>query len=120
MRSLFGGGRASCDYMITKDLYDQLKAENRLYVLRERMSPKDEKSICAVFKTSEPFLKDALLTEKDLKESKKISNDLAILLQEASELFLAKKLGATLVMSQRQVWLERAAQKYGAKTMIFR
>jgi len=120
MRSLFGGRKTSCDYLLTKDLYDQLKAENKLYVFRERMSPKDEKSLCTIFKSSEPFLKDALLSEKDLKESEKMAKDLAILPQEASELLLAKKLGAMLIISQRQVWLESTAQKYGVRTTIFK
>lgn len=117
---LFGGRKVSCDYVMAKDLYEQLKAENKLYTFKEQISPKDEKAVCAVFKTSESFLKDALLSEKDLMESEKISNNLAILPQEASELFLAKKLGAILIISSRQLWLENAAKKFRVKTMTFK
>lgn len=117
---LFGGSSAKCDYVVTKDLYDQLKFENRLYVMRERLSPRDEKSVCAAFQTTEPFLKDVPLLKKDLKESEKVSAKLAIVSQEAKELILAKKAGATLVITQRQLWLESAAKKAGVKSMMFK
>jgi len=120
MSPLFDFKKAKCDFVISKELYDQQKDENKLYAFKGKLSGGGDKILGTAFKTTESFLKDITPSDAEKVEAEKQSKDRGILPQEAAELMLAKKSGATLVLSNKQVWLDSVARKSGVKTIFFR
>ena len=120
MSFLFGNKKKSCDYVITKSLYDQERERNDMYRLRQKLSPNGEKVICTTFVSTYPFLRDMLISKKDTKEVEKLKNELFISVDQADEVFLAKKMKCPLMITSNQLWLAKVAKQVGVKTRIFR
>jgi len=116
--ALFGG--KGPDWVITKTLYESLKASNEMYRLKQRLCPVGDEIVYTACKTSEPFITDMPLSEKDKKSASQLAKKLTLAQNEAEELLLAKISGCPLVISSKQVWLESAAKKAGVKTETFK
>ncbi len=102
-------------FVLPRSLYDAKKSQNRLYSIREELKSYDT-PIYTPFKTEESFLVDAPLDENGRREAEKIRSSMSTTIDEAEALVLAKRLGAVLILDQKQLWLGRVAPKLGVKT----
>jgi hypothetical protein len=105
---------------VSKALYDDLRASNETYRLKQRLCPTGKELIYAPYSTPEPFITDMKLSEKDAKAAASMAQKLAIPPGEAEEILLARTVGGPLVITNRQVWLEAAAKKAGVKAETFK
>ncbi len=116
---LFGFGKKTQNYVITKSLYEQQQSSNSLYDLKQNLSPKGVQKIYTTFVTPEPFLIDMPLKDKTANQSKKLAMELTISPSQADELILSKKLKCELVITNKQLWLTGAAKKVGVKIKVY-
>ena len=117
--SIFGKRKRKNDFVLSRSLFDQQKGGNELYDLKQGLSPHADQRIYTTFPTSNSFLTDMPLDEKDKQKARKLSQSLTLSPDEAEELYLAKKLGCTLAITEKQIWLEKAAKKARVKTRVF-
>lgn len=118
---LFGFGKKKRkDYVITRSLYREKRDGNRLFDLKQELSPQGKNRIHTTFETPEPFLLNKPLKGGDKEEAKKLMRELTISADQADELVLAKKLKCPLLITPRQLWIEGAAKKVDVKTKVFR
>jgi|GEM_PF-2190863 len=117
--SIFGKGKGGNNFVLSRSLFNQQMGDNELYDLKQGLSPHADQRIYTTFPTSSSFLTDMLLDEKDKQKSRMLSQSLTLSLDEAEELYLAKKLGCTLAITEKQLWLENAAKKARVKTKVF-
>mgnify|MGYP006296487709 CR=1 FL=1 len=117
---LFGLGKKADGFVISKSLYDNQKELNQIYGLERLLSPHEGTEIYASFSTTEPFITDMLPTDKEKKKSEKLQTKFAISESQADDLLLAKNLGCPLAMSDKEVWLSKAAKKLGIRIKIIK
>jgi hypothetical protein len=117
---LFGFGKREDGFVISKSLYDKKKEENEIYELERSLSPHEELNLYTAFSTPEPFITDKPLSDKDLDKAKKLEPKLTISRDQAKDLILAKSLGCPMVLSNKEVWLQKSAKKIGVRTKILK
>ena len=113
-------GNSGSGYVLSKTLYGERKLDNTQYHLQQVLSPRGDVKIYTTFTTTEPFLTDMLPTEKDKGHSQKLMNMFTISNEQACELALAKRLGVPIVISDKQVWVSKAAKKLGIRVKVIK
>ncbi len=116
---LFGGGGKPRKASMSRGLYDQQKAANALYPVKDRIAP-GKGLIYVAFAAPEPFLTPVKLNEQELSAAAKLLYELTISEGQACELVVAKKTKTVLYISGKQAWFADAAKKAGVKTEVYR
>ncbi len=116
---LAGGMGRSRDFVVSRSLYERQKGRNEIYKMKQELAPHADLKIYSAFKNPESFITDITLDRKDKEEAEKLRERFTLADEEAMDLRLAKKMGCTLAISSKQIWLQKAANKIGVKTKLF-
>ncbi len=117
--SILGKITSRNNFVVSRALFEQQKNKNEIYKLKQAFTPHADQKIYTAFRTAYPFLIDMPLDSRDQQKAKALATSLTLSMEEAADLYLAKKLGCTLAITEKQIWLEKAAKKAHVKTRVF-